>query len=118
MSNYDNIVIKELLSELKDRDIKSIYSLHEKYRIGPCDMAKAVNFLIDNKIIELSNNKIKLLNITDEKLLLSLRTYYLNDSPSLLKTDIEQDYECIEINKPYMPNKRYLDTKYFNIEEK
>ena len=90
MNNYDNIVIKELLSDLKDSDLKSIYSFHEKYRIGPCDLAKAINFLIDNNIIELSDNKVKLLNINDDKILLSLRKYFINDNPDLMKSDIER----------------------------
>lgn len=118
MLNYDKIVIKELLSEMKDLDVKAIYSLHEKYRIGPFDMAKAVNELIEKKIIEFSNNEIKLINIADENTLLSLKKYFFTEKPNLDRLDIEQSIESLEINKPYLPDISYLDINYFKLIDK
>ncbi len=117
MDNYEKIIIKELLSDLKNKELKTIYSFHEKYRIGPGDLSRTINYLIENQFIEVIDNTIRLLQMNDESKFLLLRDFFLNHSPDLLNSNVTQESELLEINKPYLPNQELLDKSFFTTED-
>ncbi|MDF3821726.1 hypothetical protein P3G55_17610 [Leptospira sp. 96542] len=104
MENYEKIVIKEILSELNFSKIVNVYSLHQKYRIGPGHLIKAINFLLNKGIIEINGDTLKLLPIRNDTELLSLLDYFYLDKPEFNMKEIAFDIPLITNSEFYLPN--------------
>lgn len=109
----------ELLKELYSKDKIEFYFFHEKYKLSPAQLARALRKFSEKELIEIENNLVILTKKGREwifhnrlKLFLSEKSKYWKNIPEEMKQD------SLAINELYLPVKKNIDKELFkNIED-
>lgn len=114
MACIHNTILKEILVFLGDGKEKTIFSIHNKYRLNPAEIIDALSVLESDGIIDINPPFVRLRDNYDDIICKKLKKYYFSEKPNLITFDSEcSNVKMVEINEPYLPEKRLLDRSFF-----
>tara|TARA_R110001583_G_scaffold195273_2_gene371353 strand:+ start:6579 stop:6929 length:351 start_codon:yes stop_codon:yes gene_type:complete len=116
MDDSTKTAINEIVSYLSEGGEYKEYDFHLKYGLSPFLIDKAINYLSSMNVLKSDSERyFKINNEVDEKNLmllgkvLSKRNFKINDGYG------RSTHEALNINEPYLPNKKLLDTKISSV---
>jgi hypothetical protein len=114
MDNHKFTIIKEILVHLRDGKEKTIFSIHDKYRLSPAEIIDALSVLECVGIVDINPPIVKLRDNYDDFTCEELKKYYFSAKPDLKAKDSDcQIVKKIQINEPCLPEKRLLNKNFF-----
>lgn len=104
----------EFIKELLDRKKVDLYFFHEKYLLSPAQLARTINKFIEEGVVELSNEEIRLTPNGEKWIICNRKSLFLHERKKYWKEiPSEMKQESFELNDFYKPNRKKLDTELF-----
>lgn len=115
MEDVENTIIKEILEHLSDGERKTIFSIHEKYRLSPSEVFLALEVLTSDGAVTVAPPWVQLVENYDDAVCKRVKRYYFSDRLDLsFEGDGVSLEDRLQINEPYLPEIKYLDEDFFD----